>query len=128
MLVLLAVEASAVKEGSGFLQSRRILDRAITACAIKSCAIKACAIKVDAVKASSGSCHQDECGFLKRVRVRVIETGRGSRSRSKANQPRVHILFIVVAEQLRELVNSGSFRSINALQVRRRRWSAGGAL
>ena len=35
VLVLLAVEAGAVKEDSGFLPSRRVFGRAITACAIK---------------------------------------------------------------------------------------------
>jgi hypothetical protein len=39
--MLLAVEASAVKEGSGFLPSRRVLGRTIKACASKACAIKA---------------------------------------------------------------------------------------
>ena len=44
VLLLLAVEAGAVKEGSRFLPSRRVLGRTITACAIKECAaIKACA-------------------------------------------------------------------------------------
>jgi len=38
VLVLLAVEAGAVKEGSGFLPSRRVLGRAIKACAIKAVA------------------------------------------------------------------------------------------
>ena len=42
------VEAGAVKEGSGFLPSRRVLGRAI--------------------KASLGSCHQGGCGFLKQVK------------------------------------------------------------
>ena len=65
--MLLAVEAGAVKEGSGFLPSSRVLGRAITACAIKACAIKACAIKSCAIKASSGSCHQGECECLKQV-------------------------------------------------------------
>jgi len=46
------VEAGAVKEGSGFLPSRRVLGRAITACAIEA----------GAVKASSGSCHQGKRG------------------------------------------------------------------
>ncbi len=41
VLVLLAVEAGAVKEGSGFLPSRWVLGRAMTACAIKECAVKA---------------------------------------------------------------------------------------
>jgi len=36
--VLLAIEAGAVKEGSGFLPSRRFLGRAITTCAIKASA------------------------------------------------------------------------------------------
>jgi hypothetical protein len=31
-VVLLAVEAGAIKDGSGFLPSRRVLGRAITAC------------------------------------------------------------------------------------------------
>jgi hypothetical protein len=51
VLVLLAVEAGAVKEGSRFLASRRVLGRAITVCAIKA----------SAVKAGSGSCHQGGC-------------------------------------------------------------------
>jgi len=50
VLVLLAVEAIAVKEGSGFLSSRRILGRAITACTIK------------------GGCHQGGCEFSKQVK------------------------------------------------------------
>ena len=62
VLVLLAVEAGAVKEGCGFLPSSRVLGRAIKACAIKSCAIKACTIK-----ASSGSSHEGECEYLKQV-------------------------------------------------------------
>ena len=40
VLVLLAVEAGAVKEGSRFLPSRRVLCRAIKPCAVKPCAIK----------------------------------------------------------------------------------------
>jgi hypothetical protein len=36
VLVLLAVEAGVIKEGSGFLPSRWVLSRAITACAIKA--------------------------------------------------------------------------------------------
>ena len=51
VLVLLAVEGGAVKEGSGFLPSRRVLGRDITTCAIKECVIKACAIKACAIKA-----------------------------------------------------------------------------
>jgi len=43
--VLLAVEVGAVKEGSGFLPSRQVLGRAITACAIKRCDIKVCPIE-----------------------------------------------------------------------------------
>ncbi len=35
VLVLLAIEGCAVKEGSGFLPSRRVLGRDITACAVK---------------------------------------------------------------------------------------------
>jgi hypothetical protein len=49
--MLLAVEAGAVKEGSGFLSSSGVLGRAITACAIRPCAIKLFAIKVSAGKA-----------------------------------------------------------------------------
>ena len=41
VLVLLAVEAGAVNECSGFSPSRRVLYRAITACVIKAYAIKA---------------------------------------------------------------------------------------
>ena len=37
VLVLLAIEAAAVKEGSGLLPLRRVLGRAIKACAIKAC-------------------------------------------------------------------------------------------
>jgi len=55
VLVLLAVEAGAVKEGSGFLPSRWVLGRAITACAIKECAVKECAVKECAVKAGAGA-------------------------------------------------------------------------
>ena len=36
VLVLLAVEAGAVKQGSGFLPSRRVLSRAIKAGAVKA--------------------------------------------------------------------------------------------
>jgi len=67
VLLLLAVEAGAVKEGSRFLPSRRVLGRAIAACAIKECAIRnvpsrrvlgraitACAIKECAIKACAG--------------------------------------------------------------------------
>lgn len=36
VLVLLAVETGAIKEGSGFLLSRRVLGHAIKACAIKA--------------------------------------------------------------------------------------------
>ena len=73
-LVLLAVGAGVIKEGSGFLPSQ-VLGRAIMACAVKACAIKACNIKSCAIKAgatevSSGSCHQGECEFLKQVRSR----------------------------------------------------------
>ncbi len=55
VLVLLAVEVGAVKEGSGFLPSMRVLGRAI---------------KAGVVKASSGSCHQGRCwcGFLKQAK------------------------------------------------------------
>ncbi len=45
VLLLLAVEAGAVKECSGFLPSRRVLGRAITGRAIKPYAIKPWAIK-----------------------------------------------------------------------------------
>ena len=70
--MLLAVEAGAVKEGSGFLPSKRSPSRAIKSCAIKACAIEPCAIKAyaikaGAVKASSGSCYQGRCGFLKQI-------------------------------------------------------------
>ena len=58
VLVLLAVEAGAVKESSGFLPSRRVLGRALTARAIKA----------GAVKASWGSCHQGRCRFLKQFK------------------------------------------------------------
>ena len=61
MLVILAAEAGAVKEGSGFLPSRRVLGRAIKACAIER-GIETGAIKAGAVKASSGSYHQSRCG------------------------------------------------------------------
>ena len=47
VLVLVAVKAGAVKDGCEFLPSRQVLSRAI--------------------KASSGSCHQGRCGFLKQV-------------------------------------------------------------
>ena len=60
--MFLAFEAGAVKEGSG------VLGRAITACAIKACVLKACAIRACVVKASSESCHQGGCGFLKQVK------------------------------------------------------------
>lgn len=53
VLVLLAVEAGAVREGSGFLTSRRVL----------GCAIKAGVVEVD-----SGSCCQGGCRFLKQVK------------------------------------------------------------
>ena len=49
VLMLLAVEAGTVEDGSRFLPSRRVLGRAITGCAVNGCAIKA-----GAVKASSG--------------------------------------------------------------------------
>ena len=71
VLVLLAVEGGAVKEGSGFLSSRRVLNRTVTAyeikaCATNVCAIIVCAIKAGAVKASSGACHQggNACGCV----------------------------------------------------------------
>ncbi len=50
VLVPLAVETGAVKEGFRFLPSRRN--------AIKACAIKACTTKVGVVEADSGSCCQ----------------------------------------------------------------------
>ena len=50
VLVLLDVEAGVVKEGSGFLPSRRVLSHDITVCAIKARTIKACAIKACAIK------------------------------------------------------------------------------
>ncbi len=70
-------------------RSYRVLGRAITACAIKACA----------AKASSGSCYQDECKFLKHVKG-------GSTSL------RVQILFMPVegrqsSHDSRELVNLG---------------------
>ena len=48
VLVLLAFEANTVTEGSGFLPSRRILGRIITAYVIKACTIKKCTIKAGA--------------------------------------------------------------------------------
>ena len=85
VLVLLAVEAGAVKEGSRFLLSRRVLGRAIKAHAIKAhttktYTIKAHTVKARAVKASAGSYHHAECrrgGFwvvLSRW-VRILESG-----------------------------------------------------
>ena len=58
--MLLVVEVGAVKEGSGFLPSRRVLGRAITGCTIKVF-IKACAIKVRPIKAGA------DAGSLKQV-------------------------------------------------------------
>ena len=60
MLVLLAVEAAAVEEGSGFLPSRRVLSRAI--------------------KAGSRSCHQGGFSVVpsKRVRDLAIKVAAGS--------------------------------------------------
>lgn len=84
--MLFAVEAGAVKEGSGFLPSRRFLGHAITACAVKACA----------VKVGLGSCHQGGCrrgGFwvvLSRW-VQVLEAGQGA-----STSLRVQILFIAV--------------------------------
>ena len=54
VLVLLAVEAGTVKEGSGFLPSRRVINCAIKKCTIKACAMKACAVKAGIVEADSG--------------------------------------------------------------------------
>ena len=48
VLVLLAFEASTVKEGSGSLPSRRVLGRIVTAYVIKACTIKKCTIKAGA--------------------------------------------------------------------------------
>src|SRR6266513_6407453 len=68
VLVLLAVEAGTVKEGSWFLPSRRVLGRAVKtcvkACAIKACTIKACAITACVIKA-----------VLPSRRVGVLEVG-----------------------------------------------------
>jgi hypothetical protein len=61
VLVLLALEVGVVKEGSGFLPSRRFLGPIITACAIKA----------GVVEVDSRSCCQGECGFLKQVQRRI---------------------------------------------------------
>ena len=56
VLVLLAIEAGAIKEGSGFLPPSRALGRA--------------------VKASSGSCHQGRCGSgVRFILYRQIRSG-----------------------------------------------------
>ena len=63
VLVLLAVEAGAIEEGSGFLPSRQVLDCAITTYAITACDIKTCIAEVD----SEPRC-QSRCRFLKQVK------------------------------------------------------------
>lgn len=60
MLVLLAFESGAIKEGSRFLT--------IEASANKVSAIKVCTVKACAIKASSGSRHQGVCRFWKQVK------------------------------------------------------------
>ena len=94
VLVLLAVEAGAIEEGSGFLSSRRILGCAIMVCTIKPCAVKLCTIKPKAV-CHQGGCHEGRFRILlsRRVSSRwilscVFKTGVGSRSRSEVHQPR----------------------------------------
>jgi hypothetical protein len=68
VLVLLAVEASAVKEGSGFLPLRRVFGCAITVCAITRCAIKAGTINAGVVEVDSRLYCQGGCKFLKQVK------------------------------------------------------------
>ena len=74
VLVLVAIDAAAVKKGSGFLPSRRLLGRVVVGCAIKTCAIKTCAIKAGTIKAG---CRQGEFGNFPstQVWVRVLEAG-----------------------------------------------------
>jgi len=84
MLVLLAVEAGAVKEGSRFLPSRRVPSKACAiqgvyhqACAIKGVCHQSCdhprrvrdlAIKAGVVEVDFGSCSQVGCWFLKQIK------------------------------------------------------------
>ena len=67
VLVLLAVEAGTVKEGSSFFPSRRVLDRAITVCAIKACTIKE----------GWGSCRSRRVSS-RRILGRAFKSGEGS--------------------------------------------------
>jgi hypothetical protein len=53
MLVLLTVEAGAVKEGSGFLSSRQVLGRTITGCTIKG-RVPSRRVRVLAIKEGAG--------------------------------------------------------------------------
>ena len=68
VLVLLAIEAAAVKEGSGFLPLRRVLGRAIKACAIKACVpskrVRDLVIKAGVVAVDSGTCCQKQVRVL----------------------------------------------------------------
>jgi len=61
----------AVKEGSGFLSSKRVLGRAIAARAIKASAIEAWAIKAGVIEVDSGSYCQGGCGFTKQIKRRI---------------------------------------------------------
>lgn len=63
VLVLLVIEAGAVKEGSRFLPSRRVFGFAFTVCAIKAWAIKAGVVEV-----GSKSCCQVGYRFLKQIK------------------------------------------------------------
>ena len=69
VLVLVAIDAVAVKKGSGFLPSKRVLGRVVVGCAIKTGAIKAGTIKA--------GCCQGEFGIFPstQVWVRVLEAG-----------------------------------------------------